>query len=314
MTGYLLRRLLQSVVVLIGVTIITFILLHQFPGGPARASLGPRATPQQLAHFNQQYGLNQPLPVQYATWVDQLIHGNLGFSYKLNQSVASIIATYLPKTMLLVGISIALALVVAVLLGMLQAVRRNSVIDYFLTGLSFLFYSMPTFWLGILLIEILAVKAGVFPAEAPQGTFSQVLAQPAGLILPVITYSLVTVAAFSRYMRSAALDNLTQDYVRTARAKGVPELRILFRHVLRNSLIPVVTLLGLYLPLLFSGALVTESVFNYPGMGYMFWQAALTQDYPVLLGIIMVVGVATVAGSLLADILYAVLDPRVRYT
>lgn len=313
MTGYLLRRIAQSVAVVFGVTVIVFVLLHLLPGGPARAILGNRATPLQVHQFNVVNGYNRPWPVQYGLWISQLLRGNLGFSYQLNQSVTSLINERLPKTLLLSGVSTLLALVVAVPLGILQAVRRNSAVDYVLTGAAFVFYATPTFFLGLLLIVFLAVNIQAFPAEAPQGTIGSVLAHPQGLVLPVATLALVTIAAFSRYMRSSIMDNLAEDYVRTARAKGVSNRTVLFAHVLRNGLIPIATLLGLSLPVIISGALITESVFNYPGMGLLFWNAAQTRDYPILLGVTVIVGVATVLGSLLADIAYAVLDPRVRY-
>ncbi|MHB8295664.1 MAG: ABC transporter permease [Acidimicrobiales bacterium] len=314
MLGYLVRRVLQALLVVIGVTIVVFIMAHLLPGGPARAILGTRATPAQVAAFNQANGYNKPLPVQYIVWVNHLLHGNLGYSYKLNQTVTSLLIQRLPKTVLLVGLSYVVALIFAIPLGIFQARRRNSARDYVLTGASFVFYSMPTFWLGILLIIAFAVALPILPAEAPTAaTVVGVLAQPLGLVLPVATLALVTIAQFSRYMRSSTMENLAEDYVRTAWAKGSSGRRVLFVHVLRNALIPIATLIGLSLPIIFSGALVTETVFNYPGMGLLFFQAATTQDYSTLLGVIMVVGVATVAGSLLADLLYAVLDPRVRY-
>ncbi|MHB1614277.1 MAG: ABC transporter permease [Actinomycetes bacterium] len=314
MSGFLIRRTLQALVVVIGVTIITFLLLHLLPGGPARAILGPRATPVQIKAFVQQYGLDKPLVIQYVTWLGQLLHGNLGFSYKLNQSVDSLLAQRLPKTLILTGIATLVALIVAIPLGVLQAVRRNRPVDYALTGLSFIFYATPTFFLGIILVLVFAVLIHALPAEAPQGTSALgVLSQPAALVLPVATLALTTIAAFSRYMRSSTLDALLQDYVRTARAKGLSERTVLFVHVLRNALIPIATLLGLSLPGILSGSLITESVFNYPGMGLLFWNAAQTSDFPILLGVTVIVGVATVLGSLLADITYAVLDPRVRY-
>jgi len=217
-------------------------------------------------------------------------------------------------SVLLVGISYLVSVAIAIPLGILQAVRRNRPIDYTLTGASFIGYSMPVFWLGILLILIFAVDLHALPPEGPQGaTIQAVLAQPLGLVLPVATLSIVTVAQFSRFMRSAAIDNLVQDYIRTARANGLSTRAVLFRHLLRNSLIPIITLIGLSLPATISGAVITESVFNYPGMGLLLWTAATVRDYPVLLGFTVVVGAATVAGSLLADVLYAVADPRVRY-
>lgn len=315
MSGFLLRRVGQSLVVLFIVSVIVFVLIHLLPGGIAHAVLGPRATAAQIASFNHQNGFDKPLPVQYLIWLWHLLHGDLGYSYHLNQSVGSLIAERLPKTIVLNLLSLVVALLVAVPIGIRQAVRRNGVFDYAATGLAFVFYAMPVFFLGLLLVLWLSLDLGIFPAEAPQGTtITGILSQPMALVLPVLTLALLTIALFSRYMRSSVMDNLVQDYVRTARAKGAGQHRVLYGHVLRNSLIPLATLLGLSLPALFAGALITESVFNYPGMGLLFWQEAQVNDYPTLLGITLVVGVATVVGNLLADIAYAVLDPRVRYS
>jgi peptide/nickel transport system permease protein len=205
-------------------------------------------------------------------------------------------------------------LLVAIPLGLYQAVRRSRADDYVVTTVTFVLYSTPAFWLALILIDLFAIKSHVFPAEAPQGDFSQVLSDPSGLVLPVATIALVSIAAFSRYVRSSVLDELAQDYVRMVRSQGAGRRRLLFGHVLRNSLSPVVTLLGLSLPFILSGTLISEQVFNFPGVGLLFFNAANQQDYPVLLGVVLVVGVATVAGSLLADVTYALLDPRVRYT
>ncbi len=315
MLGYIIRRVLQSILITIGVTLIVFILLHVIPGGGvARAILGPRANAVQIAAFNHQNGLDQPLPAQYLTYLWQLAHGNFGFSYKLNQSVGSLLVQYLPKTLLLLGLAYAVSVIVAVPLGIYQAVRRNKIDDYVLTGASFVFYSMPVFWLGIILIVIFSGALHVLPSEGPQGAFvTDDLNQLSSLILPVATLALVTIASFSRYMRSSTLENMVQDYVRTAKAKGASDTRVLFVHVLRNAMIPILTLIGLSVGYVFSGALITEALFNYPGMGYIFWNAALTQDYPIILGVIVVTGFATVLGSLMADIMYAIADPRVRY-
>jgi peptide/nickel transport system permease protein len=312
-TRYLARRCGQSVVVLILVSMIVFGLTKLLPGGPARAILGTHATPTSIAAFNQANGLNSPLPAQYWHWLTGVLTGNLGFSYALNQSVGSLLVQRLPKTAFLAGVSVVLAVLIAVPVGLYQAARHNRADDYAVTTVTFVLYSTPAFWLALLLIDAFSVRVHLFPAEAPQGTFSAVLADPGAMVLPVLTITLVTVAAFSRYVRSSVLDELAQDYVQMARSKGAGRRRILFGHVLRNSISPVVTLLGLSLPFILSGTLITEQVFNYPGVGLLFFTAATNQDYPVLLGVVLVVGVATVAGSLLADIAYAVLDPRVRY-
>jgi peptide/nickel transport system permease protein len=314
--AFFIRRILAAAVVVLLVTVITFILLRLIPGNPAVAILGPSAyrNPAALAAFNAQYGFDKPWFTQYLIWLGHLLQGNLGYSYKLNQSVASLLGERLPKTIILVGFSTILALVIAVPVGLWQAVRRNKPVDYTFTGLSFLFYAAPTFFVGTVLILVFSVKLGWFGPEAPQGGVANDLTDWRDLTLPVVTLALVTIALFSRYMRSSVLDNITEDYVRTARAKGASSRRVLWRHVMRNSLIPIATLLGLSIPAILSGALITESVFNYPGMGFLFYQSAQSQDYPTLLGFVIVVAIATVVGSLLADIAYAVLDPRVRYT
>ncbi len=314
MTGYLIRRFGQALIVLFFVTVITLLLIHLFPGGPVRAMLGPRATVAQVRIFNHLYGYDRPLYIQYLKWIDQLLHGNLGFSPKLNMSVAALIAQDLPKTIVLVLLGTIVSLLFGIPLGMYQAVKRYTVGDYVLTGVSFLGYATPTFFIALLLVEWFAVDIHIFPPFAPQGSsVGQILAQPQGLVLPVIAYSFVLYALWSRYMRSSVMDNLVQDYVRTARAKGASERRVLWGHVFRNSLISIVTLLGLSLPSLVAGAIFIEVVFNYPGMGLAFFNAAEDVDFQVLLGFTVLATVATILGNLLADIGYAMLDPRVRY-
>lgn len=314
MAAYLLRRLAQAIVVVLLVSIIVFALLHMLPGGPARAILGQQATQAQINAFNQSQGYDQPVAVQYLRYLGQVLHGQLGYSYQLNENVGTLLLQRLPKTLLLTVVGTAVALVIAVPLGLLQAVRRNRPVDYALTAVTFVLYAMPLFFLGLLLIIGFSQDLRWFPPQAPQSdSLLTVLSQPAGLVLPVATFALVTIAAFSRYVRSAVLDNLSEEYVRTARAKGALEGRVLFRHVTRNALVPVVTMLGVYIPYLFSGSLIVEAMFNYPGMGLLFWNAAQTRDYPVLLAVALVVSVATVVGSLLVDLGYVFLDPRVRY-
>ncbi len=313
MIAYVARRCVQGLVVVVLVSFLTFIEAHIMPGNPARAILGIHASPAQLRAFEIQNGYNRSLPIQYFDYIDRLLHLNLGFSYQLNQSVASLLNERLPATVILVGLAVVVALVLCVPVAITQAVRRNKPVDYAITGTAFALYSMPEFWLGLMLIMLFAEKLRLFPPVAPQGNVGQILTHPAGLVLPVATLALGSVASFSRYLRSSLLDNLAEDYVRTARAKGASRRGVLYRHVFRNALAPIITLIGLSLPGILSGALITETVFNYPGIGLLFWNSALSQDYAVMLGITIIVAIATVAGSLLADLLYAVMDPRVRY-
>ena len=314
MAGYLVRRLIQAVVVLVLVTLVTFVLLHFLPGNVARAMLGRRATPGAIRAFDVANGYNRPLPVQYWLYLDRLVHGNLGFSYTFDQSVGSLLAMDLPKTALLVGSALVFALVIAIPMGLFQAMHRNKPIDHALTTLSFVGYSMPIFWLGILLIVAFASKLHLFPTEGPQGaSVTASFHDPGAMVLPVATLTITTVSVYSRYMRSSVIDNLLQDYVRTARAKGVSNSQLVRRHLFRNSVMPIVTLVGLSLPTVLGGAIIVEALFNYPGMGWLFWQAAARHDFAVLMGFVVVVGAATVVGNLLSDVVYAVTDPRIRY-
>jgi len=314
MTRYLVRRTAQAIAVLFIVTIIVFSILHFLPGSPARALLGIRASPGAIQAFNAANGYNRALPVQHLLYLDRLVHGNLGFSYHFDQSVGSLLALDLPKSALLVGSSYVLALLIAIPMGVAQALRRDKVLDHTLTAFSFVGYAMPTFWLGILLIVGFSAKLHVFPPEGPQGaTVGAALGNASALVLPVATLTIVTVALFSRFMRASTVETLLQDYIRTARAKGVTRWRMVTRHLLRNSVLPIITLVGLSLPGVLSGAIIVEALFNYPGMGWLFWTATGAHDYPVLMGFTVVTAAATVIGNLVADVAYAVADPRIRY-
>lgn len=312
MAGYVVRRLGQAVVVLFLVSVVVFLLLHALPGGLVRAQLGPKASRFAVHQLTIREGLNKPLPVQYGVWFGNLLHGNLGFSYKQSTPVATLIGEYLPRDLVLAGSAIVLTVLLAIPLGVVQGNRRNKPMDLSTTGTLLTVYSMPTFLLGVVLIVLFTIWLGVLPATATAfghsiGTDVQVLA------LPVLTLTIGNLAFFSRYVRSSVIDNLDEDYVRTARAKGAGVPRVLFGHVLRNSLLPFVSIVGISLPTVVSGALVVEVLFAYPGMGLLFWDAAQARTYPVLLGIVLIVGAVVVVGNLLADLAYAALDPRIRY-
>lgn len=313
MVRYITRRLVLAVVVVFLVTVVTFVLLHLLPGGPARGVLGLQATPQQIAAFNHANGFDQPLYTQYWDYLVRLVHGNLGESYTKNAPVSTLLASRLPKTLLLTVVSTLLAIVVALPVGMWQAVRRNKATDHVLTAVSFVLYATPVFFLSLVLIILFSQLLPVFPAQAAQGeTVGALLSQPGSLVLPILAGAAATIAAFSRYMRSSTLDSLTGDYVRTARAKGTRERTVLLSHVWRNSLTSVVSMMGYYIPVIFGGALVIEKMFNYPGIGLLFWSSARNSDYPVLLGVVLLIAIATVVGSLLADLAQLIIDPRVR--
>jgi peptide/nickel transport system permease protein len=300
-TAYLARRVLQAVVVVLLVTLIVFALLQLGPGAARAGVVGPGAAHSQFL-------------LQYLSWLGQVLQGNLGVSQRVGP-VGTLLAASLPRTLVLTGFSTLIALAVAIPTGMVQAVRRNTAVDHVLRVLTFAFYGMPSFVLGSVLILFLGVQHHIFGAEGPQapGT-GGVITDWRDLTLPVLTLALLTIATFARYMRSAAADSLDEDYVEAARARGADERRVLLRHVLRNSLVPVVTLVGLSIPQILGGALIVESLFNIRGMGWQIWQAAINHDLPVILGFTLVIGIGAALGSLLADVGYALLDPRVRYT
>jgi len=310
--GYIVRRCGQAVVVVLLVTVITFVLLHALPGGLVRAQLGAKASPFAVHQLTKQEGLTKPLVVQYWVWLSNLAQGNLGFAYQRETPVSTLIGENISRTLILAGSALLLAVLFAVPLGLLQGARRNRPLDYGLSGFLLTAYSTPYQFLGVILILIFAVHLTLLPSTATNfghgfGTDVKVLA------LPVLTLFLGNIAYFSRYVRSSVIDNLGEDYVRTARAKGVSRTRILVRHVLRNSLLPFVSAVGLSIPTLVSSTLVVEVLFSYPGLGTLFWEAQQSRTYTLLLGILIVVTLLVVVGNLLADLAYAALDPRIRY-
>lgn len=316
MGRYILRRLLQAIPVLLGITLVSFLIVHLVPGGPAQAMLGPRATPLRIEEINRTLGLDKPLPVQYVIWLGHLLRGDFGTSYFYNQPVLTLILVNTPRTLAVVGLGTIASLLLSPI-GAWQAYRRGSVGDHLITVLSYFFYSMPFFWLGIIMILIFGVWLPWFPSggitSAVGGGPATFLDWASHLVLPVATIAIGTVAGWSRYVRSSMIDTLSLDFIRTGRAKGLSETAVVLKHALRNSLLPLITLLGFSIPSLFSGALFIEVVFNYPGLGLLFWDATVQRDYPVVLGGVVVVGVLTILGNLMADVLYAVADPRIRF-
>lgn len=316
MSTFIIRRLLLAIPVLIGVTIITFLLIHIAPGGPALALAGEKATPAQIATITHELGLDRPWPQQYAIWLGALLHGDLGFSYIRQQPVLTLIGQRLPQTMLLMGCALLVSVLFAVPLGVYQAYRRNSAFDRAASAAVFMAWSMPTFWFGTILIAVFAVTLRWLPVGGLQTIDTTAFDWPsriAHLVLPAATLAIVSMAGWSRYIRGSMVEQLREDYTRTAVAKGLPQSRVLFRHILRNALIPFITLLGGTIPALFGGAVITEQIFAYPGMGQLFWQSAIDRDYSTLLGMTVITAVLVVLGNLLADVLYGVVDPRVRY-
>ena len=313
MTAYLLRRLGTSIIVLIGISIFIFVLLHAIYPSPARAVLGLRANTAQVAAWNKTNGFDDPLIVQYLRYMNGLLHGNLGFSYAENQTVASLFGERLARSIYLSGISLLLAIVIALPLGIFQAVRRNSLGDNVATSFAFILYSMPSFFLGLILIQVFALSFPIFNFEASQSTSVWVvIGDWHSMFLPVLTLVLLTVANFSRYMRSSSIDVLAQDYIKVARAKGLPERLVLTRHMVRNASLPMITLIGLFLPALLAGNLIIETLFNYQGLGLLFYNSLGKEDYPVLLAYTLIGSVFVLLGNFVADIALTVADPRIR--
>ncbi|MDA8253950.1 MAG: ABC transporter permease [Rhodospirillales bacterium] len=314
MTRFLLRRLMQSLVLLWLVSIIGFAVLHLAPGGPlAEFTLIPGMTPAQLKLIAHQMGLDRPLPVQYWEWFRRMLVGNWGRSYRDSQPVLDVIAAHIGPTLELMVSSTIIAVVLGTWVGVLGAIRRYSVFDYLATVGAMIALSIPTFWFGLVVIYIFSVKLAWLPAgnlyTVGNGSF---LDYAVHLIAPSVVLALVTIAIWSRYLRASMLEVVNQDYIRTARAKGVPERTILFRHTIRNALLPMITIAGLQLPTLLSGALVTETVFTWPGMGRLFLDSIGYRDYPVVMGILMFSAILVLLGNLIADLLYAAADPRIR--
>lgn len=314
MPSFLLRRLGQSLILLFLVSVIGFVVIHLAPGGPlAQFALTPGMTQEAMARIAHQMGLDRPLPVQYWEWLHHMLTGDWGRSYRDNQPVLTIIAGRLGATFELMGTSTFIAIVLGTWVGVLGALRPYSIFDYLATIGAMVALSIPTFWFGLVVIYIFSVTWPVLPAGG-MFTIGQggVLDYLHHLIAPAMVLALVTVAIWSRYMRSSMLEVIGQDYMRTARAKGLPRRVILMRHALRNALLPMIALAGLQLPTLLGGALVTETVFTWPGMGRLFLDSIGYRDYPVVMGILVITAILVLIGNLTADLLYAVYDPRIR--
>ncbi len=314
MTGYITRRLVVAVIVTFGIAFITFVLLHFLSPSPVYDVLGAKAQPAAVKSWNQTHGYDRPELAQFATYVGHLVRFDFGYSYKLSQSVNALFKENVGRSAYLTLAALVLSLIIAIPLGIFQAVKRNSVADYTLTTFNFILYSMPSFFLGLILIQVFALDLGIFPPTVSTSitTTWGAVTHPLQLALPIITLALINVASFSRYMRSSALDNLGQDYIRLARAKGLSERAVLFRHLLRNACLPMITLVGLSIPTLLAGNLLIEVLFNYPGLGLLFYNALGNQDYNILLAYTILGGFLTVLGNLLADIAITFADPRVR--
>jgi peptide/nickel transport system permease protein len=320
MATYIVRRLIQAIPIVIGISIISFAIVYLTPGSPVDKFRAPRVSPQTIQNLIHLYGLDQPLPVQFWNWFTHFWSfpwdpTAWGYSFTDGQPVRNKIFARIPATLLLMGTSLIVTVVCAIPIGILQAVKQYSWSDKIITTFETIGYAMPTFWLGLILKQFFAVNLRWLPlygqnSLGKQGDIPDMLSH---LILPVVTLTVISVAGWSRYMRASMLEVMRQDYVRTAKAKGLGSRRVIGRHALRNALIPIVTLLGLTIPTLLSGAAITETVFSWPGLGWLGVQSVTERDYPVVLAVVMIGGFMVIIGNLLADIAYAVVDPRIHY-
>ena len=321
MRRYIIRRLLQAVLILFILSIAMFLMIHAIPGGPERVFLAPRETLAERQAIIRNYGLDQPLPVQYIRWLTGVLHGDLGTSFADFQPVSSDILSRFPATLELFAAALGFALVVALLFGVLSAVRQYSITDYSITIFAYLGISMPVFWFALILQLFFGVGLHWLPVfgqySAYRDGFSPLdyfLDYLVHLILPTIVLSLLFIANWSRYLRSSMLDTVKQDYVRTARAKGLSSTTVFFRHALRNALIPFITVVAIDFGGIAGGAVITETIFAWPGVGYLFYNALTDRDYPILLAMLMIGAASVITFNLIADVLYGVVDPRIRYS
>lgn len=323
MTTYFVRRILQTIPILFIISILLFLMVRSAPGGPLTAARrNPNITEEQLQKLEEQLGLNRPLPVQYVDWLGDMFGGDMGQSIKFRRPVSEMIGERIPNTLMLVGVSFLVTLLIALPVGILSARKPYSIFDYFATTITFMGQSLPVYWfgLGLILIFYVALEnpntgGPLFPGGG-MNTFGKEGNIPDMLwhmVLPVTALSLGWAAWYSRFLRSSLLDVLHEDYIRTARAKGLVDRAVYYKHALRNAILPLVTLIALDIPSLFAGALFVETIFSWPGMGRLFWDAARGRDYPVLLGVVMITAVLIVTANILADLAYGLLNPQVKY-
>lgn len=326
MRTFVVRRLLGAIPLVLGIATIIFFVVNLAPGDPASRFMNPNMSPEAIEQVRVNLGLDQPIHIRYVRWLGALAHGDLGVSFSHNRPVLDVIKELLPNTLLLSVSAIGVAFVLGILLGIVQAVRQYSLLDSVASIVGLFFYSMPSFWLALMMVLVFSLFAYElqWPIQFPGTDIQSVdypFLSPLGkvqnrllhLTLPATSLALVLAAGIARYTRGSMLEVIRQDFVRTARAKGLSEPSVILKHALRNALIPVITLLGLYLPFLFSGTVFIESVFSWPGMGKLVVDAIGERDYPVIMGGSLIFANMVVVGNLVSDVLYAVVDPRIRY-
>jgi peptide/nickel transport system permease protein len=320
MKNYFLRRLLQIIPVLFGITILIFIIVHNAPGDPTSKMMDPNMTVADKMRIKEKFGVDKPIVVQYYDWISELAKGNLGFSWKFQRPVAEVMGERMLSTFYLAFVSLLIALLIGIPAGVISATRQYTKLDYFFTVFSLIGISIPSFFFALLLIKAFAIDYQLLPLSGmttPGSSEWPLIEQLKDIgihtVLPAVVLGLGSTASFMRYTRSSMLEVIRQDYIRTARSKGLSERVVIYKHALRNALIPIITLLGFWIPALFSGALITEQVFAWPGMGLLGYQAVTDRDYPLLMGVNLFLSLLTLIGNLMADIFYGFADPRIKY-
>ncbi|SMP43233.1 peptide/nickel transport system permease protein [Sphaerochaeta associata] len=319
MLKYISKRLLISIPVIIGITILSFIIMKLSPGDPLANFINPSIDMADLEKSRQALGLNDPLYVQYFKWIGQVAKGNFGYTYSGNHSISGLILERLPNTVILTLSAFVMSFVVGIPLGVIGAVKKNTRTDYGITLMSLVGVAIPSFFFGLLVIYVFALMLGIFPSggmvniRAGYTGFAYYTDILHHLVLPAVVLSLGNIASVSRFTRSNMLDILKEDYIRTAKAKGLRNKAVIYRHALRNALIPVVTIFGLSIPFLFSGAYITESIFNWPGMGQLGIRAIQDREYGIIMALNLITATLVLTGNLISDILYAIVDPRIRH-
>ncbi len=320
MKNYILRRILQMIPVFIGILFILFFILDRAPGTAASNMMHPRMTPEQKFELEQKLGLDIPWYERFVNYVKEAFQGNLGYSNTHKKPVTEVIGNYVSPTLLLALVSLGISIIIGIPAGIVSATKQYSIVDNILTVVSFIGISIPSFFFGLILLKLFAVDNQFFPLFGLRNPllfnatqFEKALDIAKHLVLPSIVLGLGSTASFMRYTRSSMLEVIKQDYIRTARAKGLKEKTVIYRHAFRNGIIPIITLLGFWIPSLLSGAVVTETIFGLPGLGKISVEAAMQRNYPLILGINSMLAILTLIGALVADILYAIADPRIRY-
>ncbi len=319
MGRYIVRRVLNAIPILIGITLLTFLIMQLAPGNPLQTMIDPRISPEEVARAERSLGMDRAAIVQYFTWLGQILKGNMGYTVRTGQPVARLILERLPATLYLTISAFVLSFTLGVPLGVYSATHKYSLGDYSLTVFAFIGISIPSFFFGLGLIFLFALRVGVLPAGGMYTIGARLTGWAAfvdrirHLLLPAVVLALPNLATVMRFTRSSMVDVLKNDYIRTARAKGVRARVVRYKHALRNALIPVVTVFGLSIPFLFGGAYITEQIFNWPGMGSLGIQAIFSREHPILMGLNLITATLVLAGNLVADVLYAAVDPRIRY-